>query len=179
MKLIALLFFLIFFKFCVAQISWEQDDGRSKHEAGFGKFKSSIKSTIIFDGNVGLKISRIRNSLSLTTIFSNTATKYYGINWTNNKNYKSGLYGINAGFDIDFSVLHIGLNGLAQTYFNEIKYYFIPNFGFSWWGTLGIFYGFKIMLNEEDFRDNEDYQIGVKYNFTKDLKKEFMNGVDF
>ncbi len=161
-----------------AQITWDSTGELSRHESRYGQFKPSLKFSTYYDGNIGFEISRVRNNLSLTSFLNNTATKFYGLSWSINPNYKYGLIGINAGADIDFSLLHLGINGLIQSDFEKTKFYFIPNVGFSWWGTFGIYYGFKINLGEDDFIGNNDYLIGLKYNFTKNLFREFKNGVD-
>jgi hypothetical protein len=176
-KVILILFNLTLFNNSFAQITWDTARNLSRHEGGYGKFKPSIKSSIIYDGNIGLEIGRIRNNLSLVWLMNNTATKYYGVNWVANKNYKTGLFGITAGGDIDFVIFHFGLSGLAQTDFKQMKFYLIPNIGLSWWGTVGVYYGAKLNLNKEDFIGNNNYIMGIKYNFTKNLFKEFKNWV--
>jgi hypothetical protein len=179
MRSLLTLFLLLLFNNSISQITWDTAKDLSRHEGGYGRFKPSFKSAIIYDGNVGFEITRVRNDLSLAWLVNNTSTKYYGVNWTCNKNYKFGLFGINAGGEIDFRFLHIGLNGLVQTDFSQVKFYIIPNAGISWWGTAGIYYGLKINMGKQDFIGNNDYVLGFKYNFTKNLFKEFKSGVDF
>jgi hypothetical protein len=178
-RVVLVAFNLVFFNNSFAQITWDTARNLSRHEGGYGKFKPSIKSSITYDDNIGLEIVRVRNNLSLVWLMNNTATKYYGINWVANKNYKIGLVGISAGGDIDFTIFHFGLSGLAQTDFKQIKFYIIPNIGISWWGTVGLFYGAKLSLNKQDFIGNNNYVMGIRYNFTKDLFKEFKDGVGY
>ncbi|MGG9972020.1 hypothetical protein ACQ33O_09530 [Ferruginibacter sp. SUN002] len=179
-RIIITTFLLLLFNRGIAQITWDTTQHLSRHEGGYGTFKPSVKASITYDGNIGFEIARVRNSLSLIWLLNNTTTKYYGINWKNNHNYKHGLFGITAGGDIDFLFLHLGLGAIAQTDFQKLKFYVLPNVGLSWFGTVGIYYGTKIKLaNSNDFIGNNNYIIGVKYNFTKDLMKEFSNASPF
>lgn len=179
MRCIFIILLLLLFNKGNAQITWDTTQNLSRHEGGYGKFKPSIKAAVTYDDYIGFEIVRVRNNLSVVWLLTNTATKYYGVNWSNNQNYKSGLFGITAGGDIDFSFLHIGLNALAQTDLHKLKFYVIPNVGLSSWGTVGIYYGVKAKLSKEDFIGNNNYILGLKYNFTKNLAKEFRNGVEF
>lgn len=168
---------LVFFNTASAQITWDTLRNLSRHEGGYGKFRPSVKAAVIYDGNPGVEIARVRNGLSLVWLMNNTATAHYGVNWVANKNYKSGLFGITAGADADFTILHFGLSALAQTDFEQMKFYIIPNLGISWWGTVGVYYGFRINVCKKDFTGNNDYIVGIKYNFTKNLFSEFKEGV--
>lgn len=174
-------FFLLLFSLSVtitkAQV-WDTARTLSRHEGGYAKFSPSIKIALTYNGYAGVEIERVRNNLSLVWLMNNTATKYYGIQWVANKNYKAGLWSIKAGQDIDFRILHIGAALSAQTNFEKIKFYAIPTIGFSWWGTASIYYGFVLHLGNTDFTNNNDFQLGIKYNFTKHLAKTFRDGVD-
>ena len=158
------------------QITWDTTQIISRHEGGYGKFKPSMKVSGFYTEGVGCEIVRVRNSLSLAWLTNNTSTKYYGLQWTDNKNYKYGLTGLKAGGEVDFRFLHLGFAMLSQTDFEKFKFYIAPEVGLSWWGTIGMYYCVMISLNNYDFEGIPDYQLGLKYNFTKDLAKEFRDG---
>jgi hypothetical protein len=161
------------------QITWDTTRELSRHEGGYGKFKPSFKASIFHGGNIGVEAVRVRNHLSLVWLMNNTATKYYGIQWLANPNYKLGLFGLKAGGEVDFSFLHFGIGATAQTNFEKLKFNVAPEVGLSWWGTVGIYYAFVIQLTKDEFEGTQNYQIGVKYNFTKRLFAEFKKGVSF
>jgi hypothetical protein len=178
MKLLVLLSVLFLVQQTTAQV-WDTTKNLSRHEAGYAKFKPSIKATIGYNGYMNMEIARVRNSLSLVWLMSNTATKYYALQWVANNNYKAGLWGAKFGAEVDFRFLHLGFEVLAQTDFQKLRWYTIPTLGLTWWGKLGIYYGFVGLIGKKDFIGNNSYQLALKYNFTKNLFKEFKDGTDF
>jgi hypothetical protein len=172
-RIFFLTFFILKFNGAVGQITWDTTRAVSRHEGGYGKFKPSIKATIFYNGALGVQVERVRNNFSLSWITNNTMAKHYGISWAYNKHYKYGLTAITAGVDVDFTYLHFGISGLVQTDFSKVKYSIIPEVGLARYGTLGVFYGYKIVLAKSDFEGNTNYLLGLRYNFTKDLKKTF------
>lgn len=178
---VIVIFLLLLFSFgttTVAQV-WDTTKQLSRHEGGYAKFSPSVKASVIYNGYLGIEVARVRNSLSLVWLLNNTATKYYGLQWTANKNYKAGLFGIKMGGEVDFRFLHMGAGLLAQTDFNKVKLYAIPTAGISWWGTLGFYYGFILHFGKEDFTGNNDFQLGMKYNFTGKLAKTFRQNLNY
>ena len=169
--------FLMIFSKAQTQITWDTTAELSRHEGGYGKFKPSMKVAVTYSDFMGLELARVRNKLSLVWLMNNTSTKYYGVQWSANPNYKAGLFGLKGGGDIDFRYLHLGCGLVAQTNFEKIKLSLVPDIGLSLWGTVGIYYGTILLLSEEDFIGNNNYQLGLKYNFTKDLLKEFKSGI--
>ena len=158
------------------QITWDTTAELSRHEGGYGRFKPSCQAAVFYDGSIGIEVVRVKNNLSLVWLMNNTATKYYGIQWIANPNYKLGLFGFKAGGQVDFRFLHLGLGAIAQTDFKKLNLYVAPEAGLSWWGTVGVYYAFMIQLTKSEFQGSQKYQIGVKYNFTKQLIKEFKKG---
>jgi hypothetical protein len=157
-----------------AQITWDT----ARHEGGYGIFKPSVGASFFYAGHGGVEISRVRNRLSLVWLMSNTTCTHYGIQWINNPNYPVGLWGAKAGGELDTRLLHFGIGALALTDFERIRFYLAPEGGLSWWGTATIYYRYLGLVGNKEFTGNDTYQVGLKYNFTKDLAREFRNGVD-
>ena len=179
MKKIFFLCFVLCIKISHAQITWDTIQKPDRHFQGQGTFKPSVKLAVIYNGNIGFEIGRVKNTLLLLGITRNTFTKYYGIQWLANNNYKNGLWSVKYGYDFDFRYLHLGLNLQAQSDLNSLKYFVSPSIGFSHWGTVGIYFISFIKLTKNNYVGDKNNQIGLKYNFTKNLKKEFKNGVAF
>jgi hypothetical protein len=177
LKYLLVLIFIAIYSTSYSQITWDTTADLSRHEGGYGKFRSSVKASVFSNGNLGFEVVRVRNKLSLVWLMNNTATKYYGLQWINNRNYKYGLFGLKAGGDIDFSLIHLGFSATAQTDLKSLRFYAAPEAGISWWGTVGIYYSFILPLGNKEFIGNDNYQLGIKYNFTKDLFREFKDGV--
>jgi hypothetical protein len=160
-----------------AQITWDTTRVLSKHEAGFGTFKPSVKASVFYNESVGFEIGRVEQSLSLVAYLSATSSRYYGIAWTANKNYKSGLFTFKFNNDINFRYLYIGIGAQAQTDFDKIKFYFVPAVGLYRWGAVGVYYARPMGFSKTNFTGISKHQFGLSYNFTKDLAKEFKDGV--
>jgi len=162
-----------------AQITWDTTRELSRHEGGYGTFEPSIKASIFYNGNPGIEAVVVKNNLSLVWLLSNTSTKYCGVQWIRNPNYKNGLFGVKGGAEVDFKFLHFGVGAFAQTDFKHVKLYGSPEIGVSWWGKVDIYYSYIILLSREDYIGNNSFQIGIKYNFTKDLFYEFKEGASY
>jgi hypothetical protein len=162
-----------------AQAVWDTTKELSRHEAGYARFSPSVKLTAAYNGFFTVELAHVRNNLSLVWLMSNTATKYYALQWNANTNYKAGLWGAKFGGEMDFRFLHLGVGMLTQTDFKSVHFYVTPTLGLSWWGTVGVYYGFVWLIGKRDFIGNNSYQIGLKYNFTKNLFKEVKNGMNF
>jgi hypothetical protein len=177
-KCYLLLSFILISAIAIGQITWDTTAELSRHEGGYGWFKPSCQAAVFYDGSIGIEAVRVKNHLSLVWFMNNTATKYYGIQWIANPNYKLGLFGFKAGGQVDFRFLHLGIGATAQTDFKKLNLYAAPEVGLSCWGTVGIYYVFMVQLTKSEFQGAQQYQVGVKYNFTRHLFKEFKNGVD-
>jgi hypothetical protein len=59
------LFMLFHGNLCKSQITWDTTMVLSRHEAGYGKFKPSIKAVLFFDNNIGFQVLRVRNALAV------------------------------------------------------------------------------------------------------------------
>jgi hypothetical protein len=176
------IFFAIVFLFQYyignAQITWDTTRSLSRHEAGYGAFKPSVKAATYLSGNnFGVQVLRVKNNLSLVWLLSNTVSKSYGITWEQNRNYEQGLFGVIAGVDVDFPILHVGASVAIQTELTQLKYFLVPEIGFSYWGKITMFYGYSINLNQSRFVGTNANIIGLKYNFTKELAKEFKKAI--
>jgi hypothetical protein len=106
-------------------------------------------------------------------------TRYYAVAFTANKNYKNGLYTFKFSNDINFRYIYLGVGAQAQTDFNKLKFYFVPAVGLYRYGTIGVYYARPMGLSKTNFIGVSKHQFALSYNFTKDLTKEFRNGVKF
>jgi hypothetical protein len=176
-------FLAIFFCFLLqniqAQITWDTTREMSRHEAGYGTFKPSVKVGIFYNGNYGVEIGRVKQNLSLVAYMSTTTTRYYALTYTAIENYKSGLFGLKYSSDINFRYLYIGVGAQVQTDFNQLKFSFLPAVGLFRYGTVGLYYTRPILLSNQNFLGNNKNQFSLSYNFTKQLSKEFKAGVKY
>ncbi|MCE3282066.1 MAG: hypothetical protein K0Q66_803 [Chitinophagaceae bacterium] len=162
-----------------AQITWDTTRDLSRHEGGYGIFRPSVTASAFYGGHAGLEITRVRNRLSLNWLMSNTTSSYYGIQWSNNPNYRAGLWGVRTGGDVDFRFLHMGLGAMALTDFERLRFYLTAEGGLSWWGAITVYYRYVGIVGNKEFTGHNDYQAGLKYNFTKELAKEFREGTAY
>ncbi len=173
------LFFCFVLQNVQAQITWDTARDLSRHEAGYGTFKPSVKAAIFYNGNYGVEIGRVKQNLSLIAYMSTTTTRYYAVTYTVNENYKSGLFGLKYSSDINFRYLYIGVGAQLQSDFNQLKFSLLPAVGLFRYGTIGVYYTRPILLSKSNFIGTNKNQFNLSYNFTKDLTKEFKAGVKF
>jgi hypothetical protein len=159
-----------------AQITWDTTGDLSRHEGGYGIFRPSVGASAFYTGHAGLEITRVRNRLSLVWLMNNTTSTYYGLQWISNPNYPAGLWSARTGADLDFRFLHMGVGAMALTDFERLRFYLTAEGGLSWWGTVTVFYRYVGLVGNKEFTGHNNYQAGLKYNFTKDLSKEFRDG---
>jgi hypothetical protein len=177
--------YLIAFVFCFvlqnveAQITWDTARDLSRHEAGYGTFKPCVKVAVFHNESVGFEIGRVKEKLSLVWLMSGLFTRYYAVAFTANKNYKNGLYTFKFSNDINFRYIYLGVGAQAQTDFNKLKFYFVPSLGLYRWGTVGVYYTRPMGFSKTNFVGVSKHQFALSYNFTKDLTKEFRDGVKF
>jgi hypothetical protein len=162
-----------------AQAVWDTTRELSRHEGGYASFKAAPRIAIGYNGGMIAEAGYAKSSLSLIWLMNHVTTRYAAVQWTANPHYKHGLWGAKAGLETDFLFLHMGVELLAQTDLKKVKIYFVPNAGLTWFGTVGIYYSWLSPLSKKDFPNTNPYQLMLKYNLTKEMTREFKDGVEF
>ena len=101
--------------------------------------------------------------------YSYITTNYYtSTAWTPNGN----ILEIKAGYELNLSIIAIGLEGKYQTNFEKNDFVLTPKIGLGLFGLLNIFYGYNISTNNRPFVNIGQNQVSLAINFGKKYLKE-------
>jgi hypothetical protein len=97
--------------------------------------------------------------------FYNSSNYYGAIEWSQPKN----IYGFKIGYELNASVLALGLEMKYQVNNTNYDFVFTPKIGFGILGIINVFYGYNISTRGMPFPEIGHHQFSMIFNINKKM----------
>ncbi len=166
-------FFIIFFcaisNIAIAQDTTVAFNTFNKRQDGFNAYKTALRVGLGLQKTIYTELGVARHKYSIVCTGYASSLYYAAVEYvpTIRPLHEPSVYGIKAGYEINASIIALGIETKYQSNFKKNDIVLTPKIGLGIYGMINIFYGYNISFNHSPFTNVRHNQISIVTNFNK------------